>query len=315
MSNSELRTLIEEFLIVNYQTEVSRKNVGYLLRWLERFLIENGKSLDDLKPMDMVSFRRWLSEKNNRHGKKLALKSIKQVMSLTKSFLEFTESYGYKNPFKELPPKIQKRLSPRGKVNKVPREFSDEELEVIFNNLKEKNSDIYTACLIAYSTGARLNEVLNLKAEEIIEKNDNLLIIIRSGKGLKERMAIVGVPYKDPSGRVLSSTLKKLNDEAKKMILKKKVKVKKGYLFGDKDSRRKLRMNIQQTLYRLGKKTGVKVHFHEFRSNWGAKALAARVPLEYVSKQLGHAHTSTTEDYYAQVKDEFVISYIQPLLE
>ncbi|MGQ4891833.1 MAG: tyrosine-type recombinase/integrase [Candidatus Njordarchaeia archaeon] len=314
MSNSELKALIEEFLIVNYQTEFSKVNVGYLLRWFERYLIEHNKTLDNLKPMDIVNFRRWLSEKENRHGRRLALKSIKQVMSLTKTFLEFAESFGYKNPYKELPPKIQKRLSPRGKVNKVPREFSDEELEKIFSNLREKNPNVYLACLIAYSTGARLNEVVNLRAEDVIERKGRLLIIIRRGKGLKERVAIVGVPYKDPSGNVLSETLKRLNEEANKEIKKKVKEVKKGYLFGDEKQRKRLRMNIQQTLYRIGKRTGTKVHFHEFRSNWGAKALAARVPLEYVSKQLGHAHTSTTEDYYAQVKDDLVFSYVNNLL-
>ena len=315
MSNNDIDTLIKEFLIVNYQTEFSKINVGYLLRWFQRYLNEHGKTLENLKPMDVVGFRRWLSERNNKHGRKLALKSIKQIMSLTKTFLEFAESYGYKNPFKELPPKIQKRLSPRGKVSKVPREFTDEELEIIFGELRKKNRDVYVACLIAYATGARLNEVVNLRAEEIIERNGDLLIIIRSGKGLKERISIVGVPYKDSEGKILSETIKNLNEEARREIKKKVEEVKKGYLFGDEVARKRLRMNIQQTLYRLGKRTGVKVHFHEFRSNWGAKALAARVPLEYVSRQLGHAHTSTTEDYYAQVKDDYVISFVGNLIK
>lgn len=315
LQDYDIDALMQEFLIVNYQTDFSRSSVGYLLRWLKRFLNATGKRLDNLKPMDIVSFRRWLSESRNRHGRNLSLKSIKQIISITKAFFEFIEGYGFKNPFKELPPKIQKRISPRGKVNKVPREFTDEELEKIFSKLRDGNNDVYLACLIGYATGARLNEVLNLRAEDIIEKNGDLLIVIRSGKGLKERISIVGVPYKDGDGRILSETLRKLNEEARKAILDRLKKVKRGYIFGDEDYRRRLRMNIQQTLYRLRKKIGVKVHFHEFRSNWGAKALAARVPLEYVSRQLGHAHTSTTEDYYAQVKDEFVISFVSKLLK
>ena len=310
----EYGTLVEEFVIVNYQTEFSRVNVAYLLRWFERYLREHEKTLRDLEPMDIVRFRKWLSEQKGKHGKKLSLKSIKQIMSLTKTFLEFLESFNYRNPYKELPPKLQKRLSPRGKTSKIPREFTDEELEVIFNYLRNANRDVYLACLISYATGARLNEVMNLRAEEVIEKNGNMLIMIRSGKGLKERIAIVGVPYKNNKGEVLSETLRKLNEEAKRVIRERVKEIKRGYLFGDETRRRRVRMNIQQTLYRLGKRTGVKVHFHEFRSNWGAKALAARVPLEYVSRQLGHAHTSTTEDYYARVKDEYVISHISDLI-
>jgi len=314
----ELDELIEDFVLVNYSTEVARKNVKYYMIWFKRFLIEYKKDFKSLKPADIIRFRRWIGEQIGRNGKPLSPKTIRQLLSFIKAFYDFLEGLNsgtleYNNPFKDLPPLTRKKLAPRVKTEKVPREFSDEEIERIFQYLRERNRDVYLACLIAYATGARLQEVLNLKAEDVIVKNSTILIIIRAGKGLRERVSIVGVPAKNSKGEIMSETLIKWNEEAKRVLLERVKKIKKGYLFGDESKRNRVRKNIQQTLYRLSKRLGIDVHFHDFRSNWGAKALAAKVPLEYVSAQLGHKYTSTTERYYARVKDEYVIEFISEL--
>ena len=310
----ELDALIDDFVSINYNTEVARKNVKYYLVWLKRFLQATGKDFRYLTQQDIIRFRRWIGQQKGRNNKPLSAKTIRQLLSFIKSFYDFLESLGYNNPFKELPTVMRKKLVPRVKSDKVPREFNDDELKAIFEYLKKANQDVLLACLISYATGARLNEVLNLKAEDVIVRGDKVLIIIRAGKGLRERISIVGVPVRNGNGEVLSDTLAMLNKLAKGMLLERVKKVKKGYLFGDEVKRNRVRKNIQQTLYRLSRRLGIEVHFHNFRSNWGAKALAAGVPLEYVSHQLGHKYTSTTEKYYAQVKDEYVIEFIHSLI-
>ncbi|MHA1589761.1 MAG: tyrosine-type recombinase/integrase [Candidatus Njordarchaeales archaeon] len=310
----ELDALINDFVTINYSTKVARENVKYYLVWLKRFLVENNLRFDELKPADIIRFRTWLSTKKGRHGRPLAPKTIRQLLSLVKSFYDFLETIGYYNPFKDLPTAARKKITPRTKSEKVPREFSDEELEMIFSYLRTANSDVYLACLIAFATGARLQEVLNLKAEDVVIKDSGVYVIIRAGKGLKERVSIVGVPSRTVDGKEISKVISKLNEEARKKLIERVKEVGKGYLFGDELRRKRVRKNIQQTLYRLSKKLGIELHFHNFRSNWGAKALAAGVPLEYVSRQLGHAYTSTTERYYARVKDEYVIAFINSLL-
>lgn len=312
---SELDALIDDFVTVNYSTPVARKNVKYYLVWLKRFLAKFNKNFDELKPIDIIRFRRWIGEQKNKNGKPLAPKTIRQLLSFVKSFYDFIESYGYPNPFKEIPASTRKKMNPPVKSEKVPREFSDKELEVIFDTLRNgKNRDVYLACLISFATGARLNEVLNIKAEDVIYRDGKLLIIIRAGKGFRERISIVGVPARNGNGKVLSQVLVKLNELAQKELLERVRKVKRGYIFGDATKRARVRKNIQQTLFRLSRRLGFEVHFHNFRSNWGAKALSAGVPLEYVSHQLGHKYTSTTEKYYARVKDEYVIEYIHSLI-
>ncbi len=310
----ELDNMIEDFVSINYNTEVAKANVKYYLVWLKRYLMHIGKNFDEITHQDIIRFRRWIGQQKGRNKRPLSAKTIRQLMSFIKSFYDFLEGLGYPNPFKDLSPVMRKKLNPRVKSEKVPREFNDEELEKIFSYLQEKNKDVLLACLIAFATGARLNEVINLKAEDVLVKEERVLIVIRAGKGLRERVSIVGVPARNGNGKVFSETLIKLNELARKLLLERTRKVKKGYLFGDEVRRKRVRKNVQQTLYRLSKKLGIEIHFHNFRSNWGAKALFAGVPLEYVSHQLGHKYTSTTEKYYAKVKDEYVIEYINSLL-
>ncbi len=304
--NSEIMELIDQFVQISYSTEASRIVVKHYLKWFIRYLKQ--RSIDDISmvtPQDIVKFRYWLSQVQSRRGKKLSNRTINQILSFTKAFFEFLEALGYSNPFNELPTKILKRLRPREKRDKVPEEYTGEQLRKIFNYLKHNaDEDVYLACLIAYATGARLNEVLNICAEDVIIENDVMYIIIRKGKGLKERISIVGCPGQDP-------ILKELNAEAKRMLKKRVKERKRGYLFGNNDDRRRLRMRLQQCLYRLSKKLGFRVHIHAFRSNWGTKALNQGIPLEIISRQLGHAHTQTTEIFYAQLKAKRVLEMLK----
>ncbi len=308
-----LDELFEEFLLINYQVEESRKNMRYLFKWFKKFVEEKGKDFRNLSKADILEFRAWLENQKNRKGKKFEPKAMRMILDLVKAFYEFLETYGIRNPFKELPPRVLKRIFPRTKKEKVPREFSDEELSIIYNELKKKDKKVFIACLIAMLTGARLREVLNLRREDFFERNGNLYIVIRAGKGFKERISLVGIPHRDfITGEELSETVKRINEEGVGFI-REFIKNKEGYIFGDEDERRRLRMRIQQTIYRISKRTGIKFRFHDLRSNWGAKALMCRVPLEYISKQLGHSLTATTERYYAKVKEEQVLKELGKL--
>lgn len=299
-----LEELIEEFVSVNYSTDASRRTVKYALRWLIRYMQQKGYTdFSQFTPRDVVEFRYFLSRVRGRHGRPLSNRTIGQIISFTRAFFDFLEALGYENPFRKLPQSILSKLRPRVKTEKVPEEFTSEQLEQIFKALKEYgDEDVYLACLIAYATGARLNEILHLRAEDVIVKDGMVYIAIRAGKGLRERISIVGVPTRgDP-------VLQRLNREAREKLVERARKVGSGYLFGDEDERRRLRLRLQQALYRLSKKLGFRVHIHAFRSNWGSKALEAGVPLEVVSKQLGHKFTQTTESFYATLKQEQVLA-------
>ncbi len=308
-----LRDLFEEFLIINYQVEESRKNMRYIFRWFEKFLEEKKKDFKEIGKADILEFRAWLEKQKNRRGKRFEPKAMRMILDLVKAFYEFLETYGIKNPFKGLPPRVLKRIFPRVKKEKVPREFSDEEILKIYEELKKRGRKVFIASLIAMLTGARLREVLNLKRKDFFERDGNLYIVIKSGKGFKERISVVGLPHRDfITGNEISGVIKRINEEGIREI-REFIKEKEGYIFGDEEERKRLRLRIQQTIYRISKKTGIKFRFHDFRSNWGAKALLCRVPLEYVSKQLGHSLTATTERYYAKVKEEQVLKELGKL--
>lgn len=303
--------LIDQFVEVNYDTETSKRNAKYRLVWLKRYLEEIDKGIRELNKKDIIAFKPWLNKQKGRHGKELKASYKSMVISTIKCMFEFLETLDIQNPFKEIPQRVLKRLKPKAKKDKVPREFESAEIVKVFQWLKERaDKDAYLACLISFATGTRLAETLKIKSKNIRRRDGHTIIFIRHAKGFRERACMVGVPVKKPNGKISSRKIKKLNKEAEEKILERK-KSTNGYIFGNADERRKLRYRIQKDLQRFSNETGIDMHFHSFRANWGAKALRARIPLEYVSKQLGHKTTKTTEQYYARVKDEYAISFMR----
>lgn len=307
----DIEDLIDQFVEVNYETEASKKNARARLVWLKRYLQEKGKDITEINKKDIIAFKPWINKQKGRHGKKLKASYKSMIISTIKCMFEFLETLDIHNPFKEIPKRVLKRLKPEGKKDKVPREYSAEEIRKVFQWLQERvDKDARLACLISFATGTRLAETLKIKAKHIREKEGHVVLLIRHAKGFRERACMVGVPAEKPDGEISSKILKELNRKAEQALLERKEKVD-GYIFGDEDERRKLRYRIQKDLQRFSNEKNIDIHFHSFRANWGAKALRARIPLEYVSKQLGHKTTSTTENYYARVKDQFALSFMK----
>lgn len=303
--------LIDQFVEVNYDTETSKRNAKYRLVWLKRYLDDIDKSIRELTKQDIIAFKPWLNKQKGRHGDKLKASYKSMIISTIKCMFEFLETLDIQNPFKEIPQRVLKRLKPKTKKDKVPREFEGREIVNVFQWLEERaDKDAYLACLISFATGTRLAETLKIKSKNIRRRDGHTIIFIRHAKGFRERACMVGIPVKKPNGEISSRKIKKLNKEAEEKILERK-ETTNGFIFGNEDERRKLRYRIQKDLQRFSKETGIDMHFHSFRANWGAKALRARIPLEYVSKQLGHKTTKTTEQYYARVKDEYAISFMR----
>lgn len=306
-----LDDLIEQFVELNYDTEASKENARCRLVWLKRYLKDIGKDITEMGKKEIIAFKPWIKKQKGRHGKQLKASYIRMIISTIKCMFEFLETLDIDNPFKEIPSRVLKRLKPEAKKDRVPRELSSEEIKKIFDWLQDRaDEDAYLACLISFATGTRLAETLKIKAKNIRNREGHVVIFIRHAKGFRERACILGVPVKKPNGVVSSKVIKRLNEEVKRKVLEKK-KAAEGYLFGDEMERRRLRYRIQKDLQRLSNEEDIDIHFHSFRANYGAKALRARIPLEYVSKQLGHKTTKTTETYYARVKDEFTLSFMK----
>lgn len=126
--------------------------------------------------------------------------------------------------------------------------------------------------------GLRIGEVANLRLKDIGE-ND---IIIRAYESHPERRV--------PMNRAVK--------EALKAYLKVRGNWKTDHVFVTKTGRPLLIRNIRSTLRRYFKKSGLEgVKVNDLRNTFIAYQLEGGVPLEVVSKIVGHKRISTTEKY------------------
>ena len=79
------------------------------------------------------------------------------------------------------------------KENKLPRVISIEKIRLMINSCKNLKHKLIIKFL--YSSGLRLSELLDLKRSDV--DFDNNLILVRQGKGAKDRMTLLSPSLKD----------------------------------------------------------------------------------------------------------------------
>ena len=161
------------------------------------------------------------------------------------------------------------------KEHKLPKVISIEKIRGILENCSNIKHRVLVELL--YSSGIRLSELLNLKREDI--DFDRGVILIRNGKGSKDRITI------------LSSSLK---DDLLKYYSKSKFRG--DYVFEGRNGKYS-KKSVQKVLERLGKKIGIKLHPHMFRHSFATHLLESGIDIGYIQKLLGHSDISTTQIY------------------
>ena len=170
------------------------------------------------------------------------------------------------------------KLSRVKERKKLPVVLSPEEIKSIFDathNLKHK-----AILMTIYSAGLRISEVCNLKITDIDSKN--MQIIIRQGKGNKDRYSILS-----------RENLKILREYWKTYQPKE-------YLFlgryrTDAISPR----SVQKALGESINKTGITKHatVHSLRHSFATHLLDAGTDICYIQRLLGHTRITTTTIY------------------
>jgi site-specific recombinase XerD len=161
------------------------------------------------------------------------------------------------------------------KENKLPKLISKENIKIMIDSCENLKHKLIIKFL--YSSGLRLSELLNLKRSDI--DFDNNLILVRQGKGTKDRMTL------------LSSSLK--NDLLKYYS---NYEFKTNYVFEGRKGKYS-KKSVQKILERLGKKIGIKIHPHMLRHSFATHLLENGTDLRYIQKLLGHSSSKTTEIY------------------
>lgn len=161
------------------------------------------------------------------------------------------------------------------KEKSLPKLLSKEQIKNLIDgteNLKHK-----IIIKLIYSSGLRLEELINLKRKDM--DFDRNVICVRKGKGKKDRITLISETLK----------LDLLKYYSKNMFKTEYV------LEGRKGEYNK--KSVQKVLNAVGKKIGIKVHPHMLRHSFATHLLEQGTNIRHIQKLLGHSDLSTTKIY------------------
>ena len=161
------------------------------------------------------------------------------------------------------------------KIKKLPKVLSKEEIKILISsteNLKHK-----LVIKLLYSSGLRLQEIINLKRKEI--DFDRKIIFVNSGKGRKDRITLLSEELKIDLLRYFGS-----------------YKFHTDYLFEGRFGKYS-KKSVQKILEKSSKKLNKKVTPHMLRHSFATHLLESGTDLRYIQNLLGHSDLKTTEIY------------------
>ena len=274
---------LKKFLIAKTVKGCSDRTIEQYETQINRILNEIGKSVSEITSDDI---RLYIALRERRD--KCTKTTVDNERRYLSSFFKFlvNEEMIEKDPTARIGQiKMEKKKKPA---------FKELEVEKIRNACT--NAFETAAVEMMLSTGCRVSELCNIKISEI--DGDKLIV---HGKGNKDRTvylnakAIVAVenymkertdsnPYLFPGGYFKSGP----KDRGKWYMNVDKV---------DKE-RRYSTSGMEGKVRKIGKRAGVENVFpHRFRRTCATLALRRGMPLEQVSKMLGHEDLSTTQIY------------------
>lgn len=190
------------------------------------------------------------------------------------SALSFLFSKVLHNPFttEQIPPKRRPKQLPKvlskGKIKRLIDSTSNVKHRVIIELL--------------YSTGLRLQELVNLKRADI--DFDSNTILVRHGKGGKDRLTIIGESLKNDLLKLYSETSGPYVIQGRKGKYSKK--------------------SVQKVLEKAGRLIGARLTPHMLRHSFATHLLEDGIDIRYIQKLLGHVSVSTTQVYTHVAKSE-----------
>ena len=261
-----MQNYLQEFLDVKALESCSKATIENYKFNLNKFLLGVGKDPTEIVTQDI---RKYLADyKRERSVSNTTLDNMRRVFQ---SFFTWMHREGYvlKDPCAAVN-KIR-----ADKIIKNP--YSDEEMELMreaAKNLREK-----AIIEVLYSTGMRIGELEKLNKDDIDFVNGKAIVF---GKGAKEREVYFNVKAQ----LALKKYLENRNDTNEALFV------------GLQSPYNRLKVSTYEKILReLGGRCGVHCHPHRFRRTCATILLNKGMPIQEVSKVLGHAKLETTLIY------------------
>lgn len=168
------------------------------------------------------------------------------------------------------------------KEKQLPKVISKEKIKQMINlteNLKHR-----LIIKLLYSSGLRLQELLNIKRKEIDFERG--IIHVKKGKGNKDRITLISESLKMDLLKYYSNNIFKTE-----------------YVFEGRNGKY-TKKSVQKSLDIAGKKVGLKVTPHMLRHSFATHLLESGTDIRHIQKLLGHSDLKTTEIYtHVSTKD------------
>ena len=314
--SNKLQVILNDYEITARETQICVRHEDKNQLFMQKFLVAKAvsgrteRTLDFYKktlvfifnrickPADEVTtddIRYYLAKRQTQDC--ITATAANNELSVLKTFFAFlvTEELVLKNPCL----KIEKI-----KQEKIKKEaFTELEIEKIRNQCRTNREKAIVEILL--STGCRVSELVNIKIDDI--KNDSLIV---HGKGKKDRTVYLNAK----SILALELYLNERKDNNPYLFPAGFCKATQGYAGVRKDWYKYPNLvadthidksTLGAIVRRLGIRAEVdKVHPHRFRRTCATFALRRGMPIEQVSKMLGHNSVDTTMIYLDLSEDE-----------
>ena len=261
-----MQDYLQEFLDVKALEGCSKATIENYKFNLNKFLLGVGKDPTEIVTQDI---RKYLADYKRERG--VSNTTLDNMRRVFQSFFTWMHREGYiiKDPCAAVN-KIR-----ADKIIKNP--YSDEEMELMreaAKNLREK-----AIIEVLYSTGMRIGELEKLNKDDIDFVNGKAIVF---GKGAKEREVYFNVKAQ----LALKKYLENRNDTNEALFV------------GLQSPYNRLKVSTYEKILReLGDRCGVHCHPHRFRRTCATILLNKGMPIQEVSKVLGHAKLETTMIY------------------
>lgn len=254
---------LQDFLDVKALEGCSARTIEFYKFNLNKFF-----SSTEISPTEITTqqIRKFLADyKKERNVSNVTLDNMRRVYS---SFFHWLHQEGYvlKDPSAAV-----NRIK-ADKIIKTP--FSEEELEILRDNCKDIRESAIIEIL--YSSGMRIGELAGLNKEDIDWQNSCAIVF---GKGAKERE----VYFNTRSKMILKKYLNTREDNNSSLFV------------GLRAPHNKLQIPAYEKILRqLGQRCNIHCHPHRFRRTCATTLLNKGMPIQEVSKILGHTKLETT---------------------
>ena len=258
----------KKFIMTKTVQGLSEKTLAQYSAEIPRMLNAIGKSAEDVSSDDILYYLAV-----REHRDKVSKVTVSNNLRYLRTFFEFLTVEGI------IPTNPVRRIGTIKVAKKQKKAFTDVDVLKLRQGCKTIKEKLIVDMLL--STGCRVSELVSIKFEDIEGRRITVL-----GKGDKERIV-----YLNAQARLtLDEHMRDINTTTNPYILPSTRYI--------NSTEHMSSGAVESFCRRLGERTGVRnVHPHRFRRTCATMALKRGMPVEQVSKMLGHEDLKTTQIY------------------